>query len=349
MGFYLNKEQMNDALRAMREDGHLKVCAPKTVKRRGKKTEEIRYGEVKDFDEIVYDKKSDYGPKELIYPISQTLLYFRGTEVEVKELDDERDMLIFARPCDINAIARLDNIFMNNGGQAEMYYARLREKARFIMIECTQSFETCFCVSMGSNKTEDYAAAVRFTEDGVYIDVKDESLKAYFEAGQEAAFKPEYVTENLKTVQVPDIPDRSYLKDIVELDYWKQYDERCILCGGCNTTCPTCSCFDTNDITYDETSLEGERRRVWSSCMLNSYTVMAGGHGVRQSAAQNTRFKTLHKIYDYKARFGENNMCVGCGRCDMKCPKDIKFSETISGLAAEVEKLKEQRSQGGEA
>ena len=33
-------------------------------------------------------------------------------------------------------------------------------------------------------------------------------------------------------------------------------------------------------------------------------------------------------------------MCVGCGRCDMRCPKDIHFSETIDKLAAAVENLK---------
>lgn len=355
MGYFLSNEQMNDVLRSLREDQNIKVCAPKKVTRRGrgKKKDEIRYGELRDLSELVYDQKSDYGPKEMVYPISQTLLYFRGTEVEVKELDDDRNMIIFARPCDINAMKRLDNIFLNNGGKAEYYYARLRTRAKFIMIECTESFETCFCVSMGANRTEDYAAAVRFTEEGVYVDVKDPELEFLFDAGEQTDFTPEYVAENLRTVQVPDIPDRSYLADIIGLDYWKQFDERCILCGGCNTTCPTCSCFDTNDITYDETSLEGERRRTWSSCMLSSYTVMAGGHGVRESAAANTRFKTLHKIYDYRLRFGgEDNMCVGCGRCDMKCPQEIKFSETIGGLAEEVEKLKEARNaaeKGGEA
>ena len=59
------------------------------------------------------------------------------------------------------------------------------------------------------------------------------------------------------------------------------------------------------------------------------------------------RFKTLHKIYDYKLRFGKNHMCVGCGRCDMKCPKEIHFSETIDGLAKEVEILKSSTAEGG--
>jgi anaerobic sulfite reductase subunit A len=51
------------------------------------------------------------------------------------------------------------------------------------------------------------------------------------------------------------------------------------------------------------------------------------------------RFKTLHKIYDYQKRFGEGeNMCVGCGRCIMRCSKDIDFSQTLNEFAQELEK-----------
>ncbi|MCD8301300.1 MAG: anaerobic sulfite reductase subunit AsrA, partial [Clostridiales bacterium] len=263
----------------------------------------------------------------------------------VSELPDERDILIFARPCDINAIRRLDQVFLKNGNEPEYYYARLREKAKFILMECRESFETCFCVSMGSNIASDYAAAVSFDPEGMLVEVKDESLLPLFSMGEEREFTPDFVKENKNKVQLPDIPDRSYLKEIIDLDYWNQFNDRCIMCGGCNTVCPTCTCFDTNDIIYNETSLEGERRRMWSSCMLSTYTVMAGGHGVRDNAGANTRFKTLHKVYDYKLRFGEENMCVGCGRCDMRCPKDIHFSETISGLAKEVEELKRKRTE----
>ena len=130
------------------------------------------------------------------------------------------------------------------------------------------------------------------------------------------------------------------VKDIHALDMWREFDDNCIGCGGCNTVCITCSCFDTTDIIYNETSRDGERRRVWSSCMLNDYSTVAGGHNVRAKAGDRMRFKAMHKLYDYNARFGKGNMCVGCGRCDMRCPKDIHFSETIDKLAAAVENLK---------
>ena len=193
---------------------------------------------------------------------------------------------------------------------------------------------------MGSNVTDDYSVALRVNDDGVFVEVKDEAFADIF--GGEAAcdFTPAFITENQRKVNVPKITDRAMVKDIHALDMWREFDDNCIGCGGCNTVCITCSCFDTTDIIYNETSRDGERRRVWSSCMLNDYSTVAGGHNVRAKAGDRMRFKAMHKLYDYNARFGKGNMCVGCGRCDMRCPKDIHFSETIDKLAAAVENLK---------
>lgn len=339
MSCFVTADRQDELLRELKKT--YRVFAPRAFARHGwgEENQVIRYGEIDSFSQLVWDRKSDFSPKEVFYPIVQTLLYFTADECRESELTDQREILLFARACDINGIRRLDTMFLKNGGHADNFYARLREKLHLILLECTESFETCFCVSMGTNVAEDYAAAMRFTPLGICVSVKEAALEPYFAGMPETAYVPEFVQENAHKVRVPQIPDRSMLPDIVGLDYWKQFNDRCISCGGCNTVCITCSCFDTTDIIYDETSRDGERRRAWGSCMLADFTTMAGGHGVRPTAGDRMRFKTLHKIYDFKLRFGEENMCVGCGRCDMRCPKDIHFSETVDGLAAEVEKL----------
>lgn len=331
MGYRISNERMDEALKALQKE--YRIFAPKRV---GKY---IRYAEIKSLSEIIYQEKSHFSPKEVVFPIVQTLLYFNDHDCRESELTDGRNIIVFLRPCDINGIRRLDKMFLNNGGHGDNFYARIREKVTFFLMECKESFDTCFCVSMGSNMTEDYSVAISFGEEAVSIEVRDEAFATVF-AGEEIPFTPAFVTENKKKVAVPEITDRSMLKDIHNLPFWREYDEKCIGCGGCNTVCITCSCFDTTDVTYNETSRDGERRRVWSSCMLNEYSSMAGGHNVRAKAGDRMRFKTMHKVYDYKARFGEENMCVGCGRCDMRCPKEIHFSETIQTLAEEVEQLK---------
>ena len=43
------------------------------------------------------------------------------------------------------------------------------------------------------------------------------------------------------------------------------------------------------------------------------------------------RFKVLHKVSDYKKRFGYH-MCVGCGRCENVCPEYISYIACLQKL-----------------
>ncbi|EKQ3378588.1 4Fe-4S dicluster domain-containing protein, partial [Escherichia coli] len=107
-------------------------------------------------------------------------------------------------------------------------------------------------------------------------------------------------------------------------------------CGRCTTGCPTCTCYSVFDVAYDENPQRGERRRQWASCMVPGFSNMAGGHSFRQSAGERLRYRALHKVNDYKARNGTEHMCVGCGRCDDRCPQYIKFSRIINKMTAAV-------------
>lgn len=338
--YRISTDKMNALLASLGET--YRICGPKRV------GSYIRYGEIRALEELVWQEKSHFSPKEIFYPIVQTMLYFSEDEVQESKLEDNRDVILFLRPCDINGIRRLDTMFLENGGQADHFYQRRREKVKFFLMECQESFETCFCVSMGSSRTDQYGAAFRFGGEDVRLEVNPKDgedalchqLSRLLEGEERCDFTPEFVTENQREVAVPRITDRGLLKEIHGLPMWREFDDNCIGCGGCNTVCITCSCFDTTDVIYHETSRDGERRRAWSSCMLDSYSTMAGGHNVRAKAGDRMRFKAMHKTYDFQARFGEEHMCVGCGRCDMRCPKEIHFSETVDRLAHEVERLK---------
>lgn len=314
-----------------------RIFAPKRFPGRGPKGGDlIRYGEIDAITEVVYKEKSHFSAKEVFYPISQTMFYFNGENCTEKELDDGREVLLFLRPCDLNAIRRLDAIFLQNG-QPDLYYARMREKVKPVLLECRGSFDNCFCVSMGANEAFDYAAAVRIDDICALVEICDEELLPYFADEVPIGFTPEFVKENRRAARPPKIEGREQLGKVCALDYWKKYDEDCIACGGCNTVCPTCSCFDTVDIIYNETSRDGERRRVWSGCMLRDFTQTAGGGMARKTQGANMRFKVLHKMYDYKERFGGEHMCVGCGRCIDRCPKDIDYLDAVNGLANALE------------
>lgn len=339
MGYRIDKTKLDQVL--LQLAGQYAVYAPAWDKAK----KNVRFRPVKTADEIVLDRQTDFSTKEIYAPISQVMLYFKADRIEEETVKDPRGILILARACDLNSLRRLDQIFCENGAQ-DYYYSRLREKVKFVLLECRESFENCFCVSMGSNQAENYVMALRMETDEagelseILVKTADAEMDALFTGEEEAAFEPEFVTENKKEMRIPDI-SRDNLKAVSELEYWKQFDERCIGCGGCNTVCGTCSCFDTSDILYEEGKADGERRRIWSSCMLEDFTQTAGGLRARKTPGANMRFKVFHKFYDYKARFGKEHMCVGCGRCDMRCPKEISFFDTVNGLNEELAALHE--------
>lgn len=337
--YALSHEEMDRVIEQWKKE--YRVFAPKLQTTRGDQKSIVRYGEVNSAAEIYNERTSDFSAKEVYYPIMQTMFYFTDTEVIESKIKDEREVILLLHPCDINALRRTDNIFLKNGAGADLYYERLRKKIRIVLLECKGSSDNCFCVSMDSNRAENYEMAIRLEENGVKVQVKEAEWNRFFEHAAADDFTPAFVSENRRKVSTPVIRNREELRLASELKYWEKFNEECISCGGCNTVCPTCSCFDTNDIIYSELSKDGERRRVWSSCMLDTFTMTAGGARARKTPGANMRFKTLHKVYDYQKRFNEGeNMCVGCGRCVIRCPKEIDFSKTLNDFTAELEKAK---------
>ncbi|WP_240727939.1 anaerobic sulfite reductase subunit AsrA, partial [Escherichia sp. E3659] len=278
-------------------------------------------------------------PNTVISPITETLFYFNKDTIQIAETDTT-PVLIFARACDINAMSRLDYMYLSNGNNSDYSYQRLREHIRFVLIECSQSFENCFCVSMGSNKTDNYSAAMRFSDDGASVFIKDAFLKKPYrewDSAQNMSLSSSAKTRNRLPSLKKSVKSPQRIRDIIiNHPLWDEYNSRCIGCGRCTTGCPTCTCYSVFDVAYDENPQRGERRRQWASCMVPGFSDMAGGHSFRQSAGERLRYRALHKINDYKARNGAEHMCVGCGRCDDRCPQYIKFSRIINKMTAAV-------------
>ncbi|MBU5436577.1 anaerobic sulfite reductase subunit AsrA [Tissierella sp. MSJ-40] len=295
-------------------------------------TDNIRYEKIKKVEDIEYKEKSIFSAKEVLFPVTETL--FNIQEEQLNEpVYDKKKYLVFLRACDIHAIDRIDYIFLKNGIYTDPYYKRRREAIKYILIGCKESFENCFCASMGTNKTDNYSMGIKFFDDKVHIEAKDPIFQEEFKEEIEIEFTPDYVLENYYNVTIPSVEklDFSLFND----EMWKDYAMRCISCGRCNFSCPTCSCFTTSDIYYKENPNNGERRRVWAGCQVDKFTDMAGGHSFRTDYGSRMRFKTMHKVYDFKKRFGEI-MCVGCGRCDDRCPEYISFARCINLVSEKV-------------
>ena len=290
-------------------------------------TDVVRYGKVTALDQIMWDRKSDYSFKEVLLAVNETLFYFTEDQTTVPK-GPEKEILIFLRACDLHAVKRLDEIYLKSGFE-DFYYARVREKAKFILMGCESTCASGFCVSMGTNKADNYDAYLKVDGENTWLDVKCGELAEGLE-GAECEVSPAFVSENKEKVTLP----RNLSNDSFTLDIWKEYGERCIACGRCNFVCPTCTCFTMQDIFYKDNPKVGERRRVWASCQVEGFDEIAGSIKFRKTQGDQVRFKVMHKIYDYEQRFGYP-MCVGCGRCDDVCPEYISYSNLVNRLAKE--------------
>ena len=341
MGYNLSFQEVNTLFEDLKKE--YKIYAPKRFKKQGRysDTDIIKYDEVSTVEEIEFKEKSHYPVKEVITPITQTLYYFTEDEFRESSIGHNKKILIFARPCDINAQRRQDMIYLHNGNFEDTFYKRIRERVKFICIECVDGFDTCFCVSMNSNKTDDYSLAVRFNESSLLFDVKDKEFSKFFSNKTEEEFELKFIEENQAKVTIPEINDKEILIKLKNHPMWDEYNKRCLGCGSCTIACSTCSCYTTRDIVYDSLGKIGERRRVQASCHIDGFDEMAGGHNFRTTKADKMRYKVLHKIHDYKAQFGDEHMCVGCGRCTDRCPEHISITATINKVNNAVNEIME--------
>lgn len=341
MGYNLSFQEVNTLFEDLKKE--YKIYAPKRFKKQGRysDTDIIKYDEVSTVEEIEFKEKSHYPVKEVITPITQTLYYFTEDEFRESSIGHNKKILIFARPCDINAQRRQDMIYLHNGNFEDTFYKRIRERVKFICIECVDGFDTCFCVSMNSNKTYDYSLAVRFNESSLLFNVKDKEFSKFFSDKTEEEFELKFIEENEAKVTIPEINDKEILIKLKNHPMWDEYNKRCLGCGSCTIACSTCSCYTTRDIVYDSLGKIGERRRVQASCHIDGFDEMAGGHNFRTTKADKMRYKVLHKIHDYKAQFGDEHMCVGCGRCTDRCPEHISITATINKVNNAVNEIME--------
>lgn len=215
-----------------------RVFAPSAEFRGGRfsDTDNIIYQRISGWRDLIWHEKSHMSPNTIIAPITETLFYFDKDTIQIAETDTS-PIIIFARACDINAMSRLDYMYLSNGNNSDYSYQLLREHIRFVLIECEESFENCFCVSMGTNKTDCYSAAMRFSDEGALVSIRDPFIEAAIQGlGQEADYTPSFVSENRETVVTPDsvCRDPQKIRDILTRHpLWDAYDSRCISCGRC--------------------------------------------------------------------------------------------------------------------
>lgn len=333
----LPKAAVQDWVRQVQRDH--RVVGP--VAKHGK----FVFDEIKDPSALELDyPTSVLPPKKYLLPPREPLFEFKKNgahKVEVK-LETTPTVILGVHTCDLHAIHLLDKI--NNTGYADQHYQSRRKHTLLVSIECLKPcMPGSFCKSMGTlSVTEGYDLHLTDLGDAYAVDVGSEE-GAKLLNGNHAVFdaQPEDLGK-MNRVMAGKWPKFSYrlefdvteLPDLLRLgfksDLWEELGERCLACGMCTKVCPTCYCFDVQD-EMNLTQDEGTRWRVWDSCQIDPFAVVAGGHNFRESRAHRQRHRFMRKGRYQAEAFGLIG-CVGCGRCAEACLVDITPVGTFNEL-----------------
>ena len=278
-------------------------------------------------------------PKKYFLPPEETLMSFDARTNSVTDFAAEiTPRVIFgAHACDINAVNRLDLVF-KDGRYPDPYYVARRNATLIVGISCMPS-ETCFCHLWGSDEArfgydlflhrlgDKFLVSISSVEAANIlesaVDLRDATNEDRIEfrhatRARQAAFNPE----------IPEIQDVAMLMDAFHSDpFWEELGSKCLACNACAAVCPTCFCFDIQDV-LDPDGQTGQRQRIWDACTSPQFAVVAGGHNFRPTGRERVRHRMYHKLNGFLATY-DRMLCVGCGRCVKACKANINPIEVL--------------------
>lgn len=282
-------------------------------------------------------------------PRSELSVFQRDTHkpnrwaVEARQVRPPAYALIGVRPCELAAIQIQDRVFLRNDVKDPIYRSR-RERAFIMVANCTHPGGTCFCVSMnsGPKAKEGFDLSLTELEDMFLVEIGSETgrmvisdlawepASAYLVQAAQRRLDAAQAQMGRSLNNLPKISERL----LTRLDH-PQYDDvakRCLSCGNCTQVCPTCFCWDVQEINQ----LDGKvvkRERVWDSCFNPEYSYVFGGNS-RPSTRVRYRQWITHKLASWMQQFGTLG-CVGCGRCITWCPAKIDITAEAEALVKE--------------
>ncbi|MFW6195906.1 MAG: 4Fe-4S dicluster domain-containing protein [Thermoplasmatota archaeon] len=275
-------------------------------------------------------------PKKYFMPQRETLVKYKTEEeLSMSPVNEVTPRIIIGiHPYDLVSIKQMDKIFEDT--HEDQNYLWKRREAVLIGVNMKNVSEWSFAASMGTATVDDgydlmltdigdqYAVEIGSTKGSdlmdkkpdLFEDAKPEDVERYEEEMNKLEDKFEKSIDFSKH-ELPYLLAEAYHDE----EFWEEHSDECLSCGTCNLVCPTCYCFDVQDIN-DVGAEEGERLRQWDGCMLQAFARVAGGENFREEKAGRYRHRYMRKgryIYD---KYGDI-ACVGCGRCSSQCLPDI--------------------------
>jgi ferredoxin len=265
-----------------------------------------------------------------------------GFEPEAAGEDQTPLALVGVRGCELAAIAVQDRV-LTGGSYVDSDYARRREHAFIVAVDCFEPAATCFCTSMGTGPGVEGAYDIALNEilegehrflaragtpRGAELLAELPTRAAVSADAEAASAAVAAAAERMqRSVQTGDL--RDLLARNLENPRWDEVAERCLTCGNCTMVCPTCFCTSVEEVS-DLAGTEVERVRLWESCFVVDHSFLHGG-SVRRSGRSRYRQWLTHKFGTWHDQF-DSSGCVGCGRCITWCPVGIDVTEELAAI-----------------
>jgi sulfhydrogenase subunit beta (sulfur reductase) len=317
-----------------------RVVAPKEV------YGQYIFEEIESADALVLDyHTSVLPPKKYFLPPREDLFSFNAKTMEMSPVVEEIEptVILALHTCDLHAIQLLDRI--QGTGHTDQHYQARRGKTTLVSIECLKPcMEQAFCRSLGTlSVPESFDVHLTDLGDRYAVEIGSEPGEQLIE-GMTFFWEPsEADYDRMNEVMAGKWPNFDYrldcdvtnLPDLLaasqDSPIWEELGDLCLACGQCTKVCPTCYCFDVLD-EIDLKLEHGKRIRVWDSCLIEKFAVVAGGHDFRNSQARRLRHRFMRKGKYQLEAYGLLG-CVGCGRCALSCPAHIGPIATLNRLS----------------
>lgn len=303
---------------------------------------------IEDTSKVVADFKGRprISPKEYLFPQREKILSFDTSDkvnVAVKSHANETKRVIWGvRPCDLQGIKTLDAIFLTT--YVDNYYEARRKNTILIGLNCNEPCETGFCASCGAGPFASDAFDLLFTDlgDRYLIDIgtktgqelvdQNATLFSAASAGDKA--KADELEKKCKQTFKRSVNPEEVRRKLPASSgdaLWVKESENCMLCGGCNFICPTCYCFNIEDVARGEQT--SERVRYWDSCQLGGFTQIAA-ENTRRDQSERLRQRLFHKYVYIPGKYNGILGCTGCGRCIEVCPGELDITEVLGRVTS---------------
>ena len=309
--------------------------------RHGEKS--YKFAEVTSSDEIALNYiPTILPPKKYFLPQNEILI-----EYDIKQnkreatLYSESFTIFGVHTCDLAGIECLNMVFLD---PFDSNYNIRKNKILIIGLECNDycdnyascglmktylpkggydlfftELASCFIIDVNTGMGEEFLdqfSMIKDADKATREELKKLRLK------KEEVFKPEIDIERSKLKQL--------FSDSFQNEVWNEINSRCLSCANCTNVCPTCYCYDMEDI-LDIDMNSGCMIRKWDSCQSRPFAMIAGGENFRPERGARQRHRYMRK-FNYPHDKFKHYFCTGCGRCSRSCMAKIDLKETISTL-----------------